>query len=130
MQDRLIYYCGVNPLPTGGNKITYCHLHCLAEAGWDAWVFHPQDGFAFSGLVGADRVLTPSTYRCRASDVLVLPEDAGPAMATMAPGLRKLIFNQEGYRTFRHFDDPLEALPPYRHPEVKGVLVVSDDSRR
>lgn len=102
----------------------------MTEAGWDAWVFHPTDGFVFSELIDADRVLMPSTYQCRPSDVLVLPEDAGQAMATMAPGLRKLIFNHAAYRTSRHFQEPFDALPPYRHAEVIGVLVVSDDSRR
>ena len=68
-------------MPTGGNKITYRHVHVLAKAGWDGWVFHPRDGFIFSGLPGAESVLTPASYQCRASDVLVLPEDAFPGMA-------------------------------------------------
>lgn len=127
---RLLYYCGINPLPTGGNKITYRHVNLLAQAGWDAWIFHPDDGFGYPGLPGGHRVLTPATYQCRGSDVLVWPEDAGPAMAALAPGLRKIIFNQAVYRTFRHFEEPLTRLPPYRHPEVCGVLVVSEDSRR
>jgi len=47
-----------------------------------------------------------------------------------ASGMRKLIFNQNTYYTFRHFGlDPL-VLPPYDHSDVIGALVVSEDNQR
>lgn len=127
---RLFYYCGVNTQPTGGNKIIYRHVELLVQAGIDAWVYHPVDRFVYPGLVESPRVVAPSTIEARRGDVFVLPEDGGPGMASFAPGLRKLIFNQNAYYTFRHFGLGPEALPPYDHPDVIGALVVSEDSRR
>jgi glycosyltransferase involved in cell wall biosynthesis len=45
------------------------------------------------------------------------------------PGVRKVIFNQNAYLTFRGY--PAEGLrgpSPYSHPEVKAVFGVSDDN--
>lgn len=130
MAIRVFYYCGANAQPTGGNKIIYRHVDLLAQAGVDAWVYHPVEGFVYSGLTACPRVVTPSTIVARRCDVFVLPEDGGPGMAEFAPGMRKLIFNQNAYYTFRHFGLRPQGLPPYGHPEVVGALVVSEDSRR
>lgn len=127
---RVFYYCGANALPTGGNKIIYRHVELLVQAGLDAWVYHPVDGFVYSGLVESPRVVGPSTIEARRCDVFVLPEDGGPGLSNFAPGMRKLIFNQNAYYTFRHFGLGGDDLPPYGHPGVMGALVVSEDSRR
>lgn len=127
---RIFYYCGANARPTGGNKIIYRHVDLLVHAGVDAWVYHPVDDFVYPGLVKSPRVLGPSTIVARRCDVFVLPEDGGPGMAAFAPGMRKLIFNQNTYYTFRHFGLSPEAVPPYDHPDVIGALVVSEDNRR
>ncbi len=94
MTARLFYYCGANAHPTGGNKVIYRHVDLLAKAGFDAWVYHPIDGFAYPGLVSHPRIVTPASIVARRCDLFVLPEDAGPGMASFAPGMRKLIFNQ------------------------------------
>ncbi len=130
MKIRIFYYCGANVQPTGGNKIIYRHVELLAQAGIDAWVYHPVDGFVYSGLVQTPRVVAPSTIEARRCDVFVLPEDGGPGMSTFAPGMRKLIFNQNSYYTFRNFGLGADTFPPYGHPDVMGALVVSEDSRR
>ena len=130
MTVRLFYYCGENPQPTGGNKIVYRHVDLLAQAGFDAWVYHPTDHFAYSGLVDQPRIVGPSTIVARRCDLFVLPEDAGPGMAVFASGMRKLIFNQNSYYTFRHFGLDPQVLPPYCCSDVIGALVVSEDNRR
>jgi hypothetical protein len=130
LKIRIFYYCGANAQPTGGNKIIYRHVDLLAQVGLDAWVYHPVDDFVYSGLVRSPRVVSPSTIEARRCDVFVLPEDGGPGMSNFAPGMRKLIFNQNAYYTFRHFGLGADALPPYDHPDVMGALVVSEDSRR
>lgn len=130
MAIQVFYYCGANAQPTGGNKIVYRHVDLLARAGLDAWVYHPIDGFAYTGLVQDLRVVSPSTIVARRADLFVLPEDAGPGLAAFAPGMRKLIFNQNTYYSFRHFGlDPL-ALPPYERADVIGAMVVSEDNQR
>ena len=127
---RLFYYCGTNAHPTGGNKVVYRHVDLLAQAGIEAWVFHPRDHFFYEGLVSRPRVVGPSSLVLHRSDLLILPEDAGPAMGTFAAGVRKLIFNQNAYYSFRYFGLQPAALPPYRNAEIIGALVVSEDSRR
>ena len=64
-------------------------------------------------------------------DVLVVPEGFGHRLAEIAPGLRKVIFNQNAYRTFHGY--PAEIAPhetPYRHPDVLKTIVISEDNRR
>ncbi len=129
MTIRLFYYCGANAQPTGGNKIIYRHVDLLVRAGLDAWVYHPIDGFSYPGLVQNLRVVSPSTIVARRCDLFVLPEDAGPGLATFAPGMRKLIFNQNAYYSFRHFGLDPQLLPPYGAADVIGALVVSADNQ-
>jgi glycosyltransferase involved in cell wall biosynthesis len=69
--------------------------------------------------------------RLTADDFLVLPEGFGPTLAEVAPGIPKVIFNQNAYRTFHGWPLDLErSRSPYVHPEVRAVVCVSEDNRR
>ena len=47
MSARALYHCGTNRLLVGGNKAVYRHVEIIADAGIDAWVFHPVQGFRY-----------------------------------------------------------------------------------
>lgn len=64
-------------------------------------------------------------------DYLVIPEVYGPKIATMAPGFKKVIFNQNSYYTFQGYSlDPKDMTAPYFHKEVVATLVISEDNKR
>lgn len=129
MTRRLLYYCPENRHPTGGNKIVYRHVELLRRLGYAAYVVHRSDGFSYNQFSHRPPIVYWSSLALASSDVLVLPEDAGPALATFASGLTRVIFNQNAYYSFRGFNDLAGVLPPYRDPSLSGVLVVSEDSK-
>ena len=61
------------------------------------------------------------------ADVLVMPEIYGDLIANVAPGVPKVVFCQNAYYTFML---PAGVVPEYRHPDIRGVFVVSEDSDR
>lgn len=128
MSPRIIYYSAQNHQPTGGNKVVYRHVDLLANSGFDAWVYHPSDGFCYSGIVDNPRVISHSAFTLNKIDVFVLPEDAGPGLVSFAPGVRKIIFNQNAYYTFYHYHLFQGASSVYENDEIIGAIVVSKDS--
>lgn len=126
---RIFYYCSANDRPTGGSKITYRHVEILRELGLEASVVHPQSGFRYDTFDHAPPVLGISELDLTGSDVVVLPEDGGRALLTFARGVRKVLFNQNAYFSFKGFADLGAPLPPYLDPEYLGILVVSEDNQ-
>jgi len=127
---RIFYYCGNNRAPTGGHKIIYRHVEILCDLGFDAAVFHPRAGFRYDEISHSPPVVSVSDMGLTRGDVMVLPEDGGPGLRKCAPGLRKVLFNQNAYRSFRSFGDLKGELPPYLDPEFVATLAVSEDNRR
>jgi glycosyltransferase involved in cell wall biosynthesis len=76
-------------------------------------------------------VTRPAELPLDADDVLVLPEGFGPRLAEIAPGVSKVIFNQNAYRTFHGWPlDLARVQSPYLAPEVRAVVAISEDNRR
>jgi hypothetical protein len=95
-------------------------------------VRYAQRGFQ---RVPSDRpfipLLEPPSFAISSDDVVVIPEIFGPRLADIAPGVPKVIFNQNVYFTYFYYpSDPRDVESPYRHPDVIATLVISDDSRR
>lgn len=127
---RILLYTSANEKPTGGNKIVYRHVAILRELGFDAYVLHPRPGFRYEAFSHATPVLAVSELVLRPDDVVVLPEDGGIGLRHFARGVRKVLFNQNAYYSFRGFEDLEGMLPPYLDPEFVATLVVSQDNRR
>ena len=71
------------------------------------------------------------SFDLRRDDIVVIPEMFGPRLGEIAPGIPKVIFNQNVYFSFKGYPaDPRAAVFPYRQPDVLATLVVSEDSRR
>jgi glycosyltransferase involved in cell wall biosynthesis len=82
---------------------------------------------ATSGWVHRSRPPTDVTFG--PDDYLVVPEIYGPGIGEIAPGVRKIIFNQNPYYTFVGYTLDLDdETTPYRHSDVIGVVVVSEDA--
>ena len=126
---QIFYYCPQNLHPTGGNKIAYRHVTLLQQAGFNAYIYHPTDDFCYSGFADNPPIVGPSSIKLCSSDIFVLPEDSGPGLQSFAKGLRKIIFNQNAYYTFRHFDYDSNIIPPYGQGDFIGTFVVSEDNK-
>ena len=132
------YWLALHPdirRPIGGVKQVHRLAEALTHLGREARII--QDNAEFHPGWFKSTVLTVSYSEFRSSiqlrpdrDIIILPETYLPVLPRYAPGLPKLIFNQNGAYSFGlksgdGFPDPDEVLKLYAHPELKHVLCVS-----
>ena len=123
--------CPDNDVPSGGIKQLYRHVDTLNRNGIAASIIHQDDGFRCTWFENNTRVSYTSNCRLGESDYLVVSEIYGPAITDIKTGIRKVVYNQNSYLTFRGFSLTKSDLPsPYLHPDVLAALVVSEDSKR
>jgi hypothetical protein len=123
--------CPDDNRPSGGVKKLYRHVDVLNQNGREAFLLHQQPEFRCTWFDNATRVAYMPSVQLDASDYLVIPEVYGPAIASIQKGIRKVIFNQGCYLTFHGYSlAKKDDVPAYRHPDVVGTLVVSEDSKR
>lgn len=127
---RILVFCPDYDAPSGGIRRLYRHVDVLNRHHLDALLLHHKPGFRCSWFPHSTRVASLAATPFQPGDVLVLPEILGPNLASLAPGVPKVIFNQNAYLTFSGYGvDPRDLSNPYTHPEVRAVLVVSEDNR-
>jgi len=62
-------------------------------------------------------------------DILVMPEIYGPNLARAAPGLRKIVFNQNAHYTFWGYSWMRAEVPtPYEAGDFMATIVISDQN--
>jgi glycosyltransferase involved in cell wall biosynthesis len=117
--------------PSGGVRTIYRSVDLLNAAGIGAAVIHGRKGFRCRWFENATSVVYPP-LRLGMRDVLVPPESLYLRRPGLAPGVRKVIFHQNAYRSFRHSPAPAGTLRSSLTdtPDVVGVLVVSEDNER
>jgi hypothetical protein len=116
--------------PTGGIKKMYHHVDILNKYGFPAWIVHAQRGFRCTWFPHSTPVLAVPDLQVNERDFLVLSETWGPGIGNIAPGIRKVILNQNAYYTFRGYGVTNNMTTPYSNPDVVAALVVSEDSRQ
>ena len=100
----MIYlYCPDDNAPNGGIRKIYNHADVLNRNGFEAAVVHLKPGFRCTWFQNDTRVVYAQTVRPLAEDFIVAAEVFGPDIALTAPGIRKVIFNQNCYNTFVHY---------------------------
>ena len=114
-------------------------MHRLAEAltllGREAKIIQDNADFHPGWFKSNTDTISESDFRLKTTlkdnrDVIILPETFLPALPKYAPGIPKIIFNQNGAYSFglKHrdgFPSPDEVLKLYAHPDLKYVLCVS-----
>ena len=124
------------PKPIGGVKQIHRFAEALIECGFEVALIQEDANFHpgwFSSSVPAISLDEWSHIRTKLSpskDIVVLPETYLPLFATYAPGLPKIIFNQNASYTFGPPDIPpplkhSDVISLYRHPELLHVCCVS-----
>ncbi len=133
-QRMTIYYYipeGVPPpeksSASGGVRVSYRHVDILNSAGISAAILHDNDGFRFDWFENNTKVASTDTVRIKSDDYLVLTEGMGSSAGDILPGLKKVIFNQNGFMTFNNYDlDPANLETPYNNNEVVAVITASE----
>ena len=135
-RPRLFFVCYPDTNhPIGGVKQIYRQVELLHQAGWSAWVLHESAGFRADWFNSQAPVIDLQAYLASspdpASDWLVLPETWVRNIPGYLPGIPKIVFNQNAYYTFG-LDSNIDAdvIDLYHHPDLKGVVTVSEDNRR
>jgi glycosyltransferase involved in cell wall biosynthesis len=66
-----------------------------------------------------------------ANDILVFPEVYGPKIASIHPGIKKVIFNQGSYQTFFNYNLTIKDLEtPYLSKDLLAVIVISENAKK
>ncbi len=155
----IYFYSPDYSFPSGGVRVIYRHVDILNKNGIPAYVLHEKPGFRCEWFKNETRVAWQEngTFQRRLyfklrelrqpersrewhisggdsavlgdGDYLVLPELLGPRMADMAPGVKKVILNQNCYLMFQgYFNFDKTALKsPYRSEDLAAVLINSED---
>lgn len=127
MAQRVYYLAVDSDVPSGGVRVLYRHVDILNAAGVDAAVVHQTPGFRCSWFQNRTRIVNAEKLNPTPDDVLVIPEVYPPEALAFAPGVRKVIFNQNGFFTFNGFPpDFSDTVNPYAHPDLLAVMVVSE----
>jgi glycosyltransferase involved in cell wall biosynthesis len=126
---RIFVLCPDYDEPSGGVRRLYRHVDVLCRHGARAWVLHRRPGFRCTWFDNDTPVMAFDRAGLTAADFLVVPEVYGPDLGGMAPGVPKVVFNQNAYFTFRGFA-PGRIVPPgpYLSREVVAVFAVSEDN--
>lgn len=126
----MIYlYCPDDNRPNGGIQKMYGHADVLNRHGFAAAIVHLAAGFRCTWFPNQTPVIPAHTVGPQLGDFIVASEIYGPGIARVAPGIRKVIFNQNCYNTFLHYPlDTASHETPYLHPDIAAVLTVSEDS--
>jgi hypothetical protein len=126
----IYYYAYDHQKPRGGQKMVYRHVDILRAHGREAHVRHTAPGYRLTWFDNDTSVIDEPTFCARfdpACDIIVLPEDLGPRIATY-PG-RKVIFNQNVFYGFYAFGFRKPSEYPYLRDDVVGAMVVSQHNR-
>jgi hypothetical protein len=108
----------------------YRQVDILNGAGLAASIVHQKSGFRADWFQNKTPIVHPPVPT-KQHDILVLPEIFGSAIAETNEPVRKVIFNQNAYYTFRgHTLDTSDFRTPYHYGDVISAIVVSEDSRR
>jgi glycosyltransferase involved in cell wall biosynthesis len=101
----------------------------LNAHGFTARLAHREHGFRCKWFENQTAVAyPPDIWPPKTGDILVVPEILAWEVLYRAPGVAKVIFNQNPYETFMGRTDPAMAVP-YTHPDVIASIVVSEDSQ-
>ena len=118
-------------VPSGGHKTMYRHVDLLNKIGLRAFVLHKKRGFRLTWFENNTAVTSIEDLRLNPGDIAVFAEDSEPRVASLLPGVKKLIFNQNGYFTFRLYSvEPRELLTPYTNRDYLGAIATSEDTRQ
>ncbi|HUQ58500.1 glycosyltransferase [Lentzea sp.] len=106
MTRQVVYVVPDVTEPSGGVRAMYRHAELAERTGFDAKVWHLAEGFQAGWFSSTAPVITGETCELGPDDVLVVPEVMVLDGFDPAPGVRKVVFNQNHYYTYDNFSGP------------------------
>jgi hypothetical protein len=127
---KLYFFTPDLPHVMGGIKQIYRHVDVLNANGFDAWVVHRKKDFKVTWFEHSTRVMYEPAPLRKELDIAVFPEIWGPKINQFGKEIRKVIFNQNAFYTWK--PQPLRGPfdPPYLNPQVIATIAVSDHNRK
>lgn len=126
----LLFACPDNPEPSGGVRTIYRHVDLLNRNKIPATILHNRGGFRPAWFEHSTPIAYLNETNAARDDIFVLPEIFGPQLADTLPHVRKVIFNQNAYTTFKGYRIDRDIVTPYTHPEVIAAICMSEDNRQ
>ena len=127
--SRILLLCPDNDSPSGGVRRLYRHADVLRAHGHAAAMVHERPGFRCTWFANDTPVIAMSEADLTTNDYLMIPDIFVALLPNLAPGVPKVIFNQNAYLTFSGWPvEGWDGKPPYRHPDVIATFAVSDDN--
>lgn len=106
MTRQVVYVVPDVAEPSGGVHAIYRHAELAERTGVDAKVWHLAEGYRCWWFSSDAKVISGETLELGPDDVLVVPEVLVMDGFDPAPGVRKVIYNQNHYYTFDNFSGP------------------------
>ena len=137
------YWLALHPdirRPIGGVKQVHRLAEALNQFGREATIIQDNASFHPGWFTSNVQTISYSDFSSSSDlrndrDVVVLPETFLPCLPRYAPGIPKLVFNQNGAYSFGlkendGFPTPDAVLKLYTHPDIKHVLCVSQHDEK
>jgi len=117
MTRQVVYVAPDFEQPSGGVRAIYRHAELAQRLGADAKIWQLSSDFKPEWFSSAAPVVYGETLELGPQDVLVLPEVMVMPGIDPAPGVRKVIFNQNHFYTFDHWagEDDYPGWAPAPH---------------
>lgn len=103
MTRQVVYVVPDVTEPSGGVRAIYRHAELAERIGVDAKVWHFAEDFRAWWFSSSAKVISGETVELGPDDVLVVPEVLVLDGFDPAPGVRKVIYNQNHYYTYDNF---------------------------
>jgi len=118
--------CSDHTLPSGGIMKLYELVDILNKFGIQSYVVHKKKGFRVTWFPNDTQVIDYQSVHIKPDDIIILPEGYAAYIPNLCPGIRKIIYNQNSFNTFKPFQNcPQSAYDAYFHCDVILVLAVS-----
>ena len=112
----------------GGVRMHYRLVDTLVAAGIPAAIVHKEEGFRCRWFENDTPVVCARLTTATQDDLIVFPEELVGLVPKLAPGVPKLVYNQNAYTTFLWGLSEAETSAAYHHPDVLATTVVSEDN--
>ena len=123
-----VYVLGTaNPTPSGGIKKLYEFVDTLNANHIKSYMIYHQ-AHTLNWFNNATPTTEFKSVTITQEDLLIIPEVIADQALTLYPGIRKIIFNQNSFKTFQPFinGDLNDVFRVYYHEDVVETIVASD----
>jgi len=124
----VVYVLGTaNPTPSGGVMRLYEFVDTLNANNIESYIIY-HTRHRLDWFVNSTRTTEFTSVNITHDDLLIIPEVIADQVLTIYPGVRKIIFNQNSFKTFKPFiwGDLNDVRSVYFHRDVVQTIVASD----